>query len=313
MALYHKYRPKNLNGFCGNENTVNSLKGMHEEGNIPHALLFTGKSGCGKTTLGRILKNMLGCSDHDYHETDSGVFRGIDTIREIRKKMQYKPTSGACSIWLLDELHQMGVGGSSMKNPAQNALLKMLEDTPDHVYFIGCTTNPEMLIKPIRGRCAVFEVLPLEDDVMYKLLSRTCKREKREVPKEVLNQIVKDSGGQSRNALQVLDQIIYLEESEMLEAAKRKAVIEAKAFDLCLKLIKGSSWDDIRKILEGLKDQDPEGIRRLVLKFSQSAMLKGSNQKAYQMFDWFETPTYDTGFPGVVASCYGIVHEKEDD
>ena len=94
---------------------------------------------------------MLGCRGGDYREIDSADFRGIDTIREIRKQIQYLPIESDCRMWLLDEVHMLTA-------PAQEALLKALEDTPKHVYFALCTTEPQKLIKTIKGRCTHYTV-----------------------------------------------------------------------------------------------------------------------------------------------------------
>jgi len=105
---------------------------------IPHALLFTGSSGCGKTTMGRIVANHLGCADIDFREIDAGGERGIDAVREIRIQARLRPIGGPVRVWLLDEAH-------SYLGPAQNALLKILEDTPPHVYFILCTFSTSVI------------------------------------------------------------------------------------------------------------------------------------------------------------------------
>src|SRR5690606_3369465 len=109
-------------------------------GDIPHAMLFTGPSGCGKTTLARILRVKLRCSDNDFQEINAADFRGIDSIRSMRQQVGAAPLGGDSRIWLIDEAH-------SMTADAQNAFLKLLEDTPRHVYFFLATTDPQKLKK----------------------------------------------------------------------------------------------------------------------------------------------------------------------
>ncbi len=127
--LYKKHRPKEFKKMVGNVSTVQTLVNMIKRDTLPHTILFHGPSGCGKTTLARILKNQLDCSDVDFKELNCSDHRGVDTIREITRTMNMAPTGGKVRIWLLDEVHQM-------TKDAQNAALKIFEDTPNHVYFL---------------------------------------------------------------------------------------------------------------------------------------------------------------------------------
>ena len=204
MPLHLKYRPKNFSEFVGNPGTVEALETVlaKPKNEIPHAFLFCGPSGCGKTTLARIVKNELGCSNEDFIEIDSGDFRGIDTIRDIRQNMVFRPLSGGIRVWLLDECHQLS-------KDAQNAFLKALEDTPEHVYFLLATTEPEKLLKTIRTRCARFDVHPLSERMMVRHLRKITEKEGKKVPNEVLSQIASDSLGSVRQALVILDKIFW--------------------------------------------------------------------------------------------------------
>ena len=310
MELYKKYRPQSLKQFVGNKNVVDSIQAKIDNDSIPHAILFTGPTGSGKTTLGRILANMLECKGLDYKEIDSGIFRGIDTVRDLRKDIFFRPVESPCKVILCDEIHMMGVGGASMKNPAQNALLKILEDTPKHVYLILCTTDPQMLIKPIKGRCTQYNLEPLAEKDMNKLLKRICRKEKKEVPKEVLEQITIDSTGLCRNALQILERIIDLDEEKMLEAAKENAEKASAVIELSRALLKAQNWKKVSDILKGLKNEDPEGIRRQILGYMQAVLLSG-NKNAAIIMEGFEEPMYNIGFPGIVLNCYRIIHGTE--
>ena len=208
--------------------------------------------------------------------------------------------------------HQLGVGGSSEKNIAQNALLKMLEDPPEHVYFILCTTNPEMLIPTVKGRCTSFEMKTLMNDEMETLLTRICKKEKKGIPDPVKDQIIQDAEGHPRNALNILDKVLVLDdEDEMLEMAKQEGLKTNAIKDLCYALLDGKEWKNIQSILKGIRTEQPETIRRAILGMMGSAILDGwgdhKKVDAWGIMSWFyEKPTYDCGFAGITFCCKAI-------
>lgn len=299
MSLYLKYRPPTLDEIIGNKALVSSLKGMLEDtSTCPHSFLFHGSTGCGKTTIGRIVANELGAKGMDIVEVDSADFRGIDTIRDIRKKAQYRPLESPCRVWIIDECHKM-------TNDAQNALLKILEDTPNHVYFILCTTDPQKLIPTIKGRCSQFQVTPLDERSMKKLLRQVAKAEGESLERDVLNQIILDSLGLPRNALQILDQVLRTEPEKRLEAAMKVAEKQSQSIELCRVLMSFKpTWEEVKEILNGLKSEDPESIRRHVLGYCQAVLLKKDNRKAAMIIEEFIEPFYNSGFPGLVFACY---------
>ena len=300
MSLYLKYRPKTLEEIQGNAEVVVSLEGMLSKiSTCPHSFLIHGPTGTGKTTIGRIIATRLECKGSDFREVDSADFRGIDTVREIRKQSQYKALEGPCRVWLIDECHKM-------TNDAQNALLKILEDTPKHIYFVLCTTDPHKLLKTIQGRCSQFAVKPLNERQMFQLLRSVVKAEGQELPKVVYDQISQDSFGHPRNALQILDQVLRVEPEQRLTVAKQSAEEQSESIELCRSLINGDGWKKVSGILNGLKDQDPEGIRRHVMGYAQSVLLRGDNQQAGLVLEEMLEPFFNTGFPGLVYACYSI-------
>lgn len=301
MSLYLKYRPTDLDDFIGNKPTVQALEAVLNKGDaIPRALLFTGSSGCGKTTLARIVAKRLGCADSEFVEVDSASYRGIDSIREIRKVMMLRPLAGKCKVWLLDECH-------ALSKDAQNALLKALEDTPKHVHFMLATTDPNKLLDTIIGRCMQFSVGPLPDRGMIKLLQKVVANEKKEVPEEVLNSITKESLGRPRFALVMLDKIIDLPKERMLKAVEQVAAEEDKTIALCRALLAKSPWKEVREMIKPIEEQNVESVRRAVLGYCSSVLLNGDNPKAYVVMDSFRKPFYDNGKPGLIMACYEVL------
>lgn len=304
MGLYQKHRPTKLSRLKGNDNIKATLKEMLSNiEECPHAFFLHGMTGCGKTTLGRIIAKELGCRGNDYKEIDSADFRGIDMVREVRKQSGFKAIESTCRVWLIDECHKM-------TNDAQNALLKLLEDPSPHVYIILCTTEPQKVIETIKGRCSIFQVKPLEEEEMVSLLNRIAVAEDMEVGTEILELIARDSFGRPRNAINILEQMIKAPESKWKEVVEQAAAEETQAIELCRALISKKPWQDVKKILAGLKDQEAESIRRLVLAYCTSILLKNENWRAGLIMEMFIEPFYDSGFNQLLFACYSVVNTK---
>lgn len=306
MSLYNKYRPQTFDEVLGNKDMVDGLRQMCVMEEKPHAFLFHGPTGCGKTTLARIVARELGCVGADFREVDSADFRGIDTIREMRKQSQFKALEGPCRVWLLDECHKLS-------NDAMNALLKALENPPKNVYYILATTDPQKLLPTIRGRCSQFQVKQLTDNEMLNLLKTVVRGENQKLVKAVYDQIVQDSLGHPRNALQILEQVLSVEPDRRLDVAKRQAELQSQTIELCRALVNHAGWKQISLILSGLKDQDPESIRRAVLGYCQAVLLNGENHRAAGVMEQFVEPFYNSGFPQLVLACYTVVFEGNAD
>jgi DNA polymerase-3 subunit gamma/tau len=300
MGLYQKHRPQTFAEIRGNRQTVQTLEGMlSKPENCPHSFLLTGGTGTGKTTLGRIITKRLEADDFEIIEIDTADFRGIDMIRNIREKSQYIPMRGKCKVWILDEVHKLS-------NDAQNAILKMLEDPPSHVYFILCTTDPEKLIRTIRGRCQQFQMELLKDEDMMKVLLDILKKEEQSVGKKVLNQIIESAQGHSRNAIQILEQVLQVDTEEQLQVAKRVEQQQNEMIELARALYNNKPWKAVNTILRGLKGQEAESIRRVILGYAQAVLLNKEDQRAADIIEEFFEPLFNIGFPGLVFNCYNL-------
>lgn len=317
MPLHLDHRPTKIDEIVGKENAklVESLHSLmaRRDGDHPHSYLLTGPSGCGKTTIARILADHYGCNGMNLKEVDSADFRGVDTIREIRRLAGLRPVAGAPARgFILDECHQL-------TKDAQEALLKVLEDTPKHVYFFLCTTEEDKLKTTLRNRCTQYTVRPLGETEMMQFLRRMClKIEKKPPPVPVLEAIQRDSLGSPRAALVVLDQIIDLEPDKMLDVATRAAAEHNEIIDLCRLLVRGAPWADVAGVLAGLNRNEAEKVRMTVLSYCTTVMLGARDETARSLLtrarcalilDAFREPMWNAGFAGVLLASYEVVRE----
>lgn len=307
--LYKKYRPQTFDEVVGQPQAVEILKGFLHRGSVPHAILFTGNSGNGKTTLARILRKEMGCvSPYDYCEINAAESRGIDTIREIADQAQTRPMSGSARVFLLDEAHQLTrrKGGD-----AQSALLKTLEDPPSHSYFFLATTHPSDLLKTIRTRCTEIKVRDLSEKELETLLHTTCKKEKVKVSEDVIDRIVKCADSSARKALVILDAVIYLPtEDDQLEAVSRSDS-STQMIELARLLINPETrWAEAAKLLKHL-EEDPEDVRRMLLGYFAAVLLNRDSSRAHMIIQALRDSYYECGKAGLVADCYEILRQKK--
>jgi len=289
MELYRKYRPSNFDEIIGNESAIKSLKKELKNGS--HVFLFTGPAGCGKTTLARIVAKEVGAGDLSIREINSAENRGIDTAREILQQMNFMPTDGNASVWILDEMHMITSAG-------QNALLKALEEVPESVYFLLCTTDPQKLITPLKTRCSVVNVKPLNDEEMKILLKRVVKSEERKMGSEVYEKIIELANGGSRKALKLLAKVLYLDSNEeRLESLKSEDVSEDKdAIELCRALLGKTNFSSCMKLVSTIDLSEPERVRMLVLSYMNSVLTKNYNAKAAAAMQAFgQNTTFNNG------------------
>lgn len=301
MEIYKKHRPKYLKDIVGQNTTVVLLEVLLKNG-FPQSIMLCGNSGCGKTTIARILKSELGCSDRDFTEINAADSRGIDTIRDIKATMGLCPVEGKRKIWLIDEAHKL-------TGDAQTALLKTLEDTPRHCNFMLATTHPDKLLPTIRTRCTEIRVVPISQDHMGSLLLKVCKKEKKEISQEVVSRIIEVSEGSARKALVVLESIIGLESEEEQLKVILSSEGKRQSIELCRVLLNPrSQWKEVTKILENL-EEEPEQLRWMVLGYCASVLLKGGKMadRAYAIINSFESNFFDSKKAGLVAACYRVM------
>jgi len=298
QELYKKYRPNVLKSVIGNKTTVQTLKNMIARKKVPHTILLQGPSGCGKTTIARILQKELNCCDIDFKELNCSSKRGVDTIREIERTMSMAATGGMNRIWLMDEVHML-------TKEAMNAALKIWEDTPSHVYFILCTTEPQAILSTIKTRCCQLDVELLNSEKLTKLIRRVCHYEQKKIEEDLIIDIIDASEGSGRKALVILDRILNLP-PESRAASIKIGDGEKGVIDLCRGLMKGMSWSKISNILKELQTE-PESVRYAVLGYARSCLLGAKNNQAALIIDVFSENFYDSKNAGLALACYEII------
>ena len=206
-ALYRKYRPLHLSEVIGQDKTIEQLQGALIKGKISHAYLFVGPRGCGKTSVARIFAHEINHFDYqledsyiDIIEIDAATFTSVDNIRELREKAMIMPTLGKYKVYIIDEVHMLS-------NSAFNALLKILEEPPEHVIFIMATTNPEKIPATIISRTQIYRFNLAEPKVMQDFLRSVCDKEGIKISDDALKIITERGSGSFRDSLSILNQI----------------------------------------------------------------------------------------------------------
>jgi DNA polymerase-3 subunit gamma/tau len=297
--LHILYRPQELSEVAGNKGAITAIEALLERDikDIPHAWLFSGGSGCGKTTLARIVADKLGCSDMDFYEYNSSSMRGIDTIRDIEQRSKLSPMNGKVKVYLLDEVHQL-------TSAAQDASLKILEDAPQNVFFFLATTNPEKLKKAIRTRCTDIAVKSLNSREIMGLLKEIVEAEEKEVDVEVIKKISMSCDGSPREAVKMLDMVIDTPEKDLaLEVIENTHVSESSVIELCRMINKKDKWKNIAKVLDNL-DADPEQTRRAILTYFYKVLLSNGSVTTAEILEHFEDNYFDSGKAGLALSCF---------
>lgn len=238
IALARKYRPQNFQHFIGQQHVVRALSNAIDKQRLHHAYLLTGTRGVGKTSLGRILAKCLNCEvgitsqacdqcdscqeisagqSLDLIEIDAASNTGVDDTRAILENVQYAPNRDRFKIYLIDEVHMLS-------NHSFNALLKTLEEPPEHVKFILATTDPQKLPITVLSRCLQFNLKNMPADMIAKHLTDVCQQEAIEANAAALLQLAQAAQGSMRDALSLLDQAIAYSDDQ-IDVAQTQAML----------------------------------------------------------------------------------------
>lgn len=283
VSLYRKYRPQTFEDLVGQKHVARTLTNAINQGRVAHAYLFCGPRGTGKTTTARLLAKALNCAQGptstpddtcetcraiasgsalDVVEMDAASNRGIDEIRALRERIHFAPTEGRYKVYIVDEVHML-------TPEAFNALLKVLEEPPEHTVFVLCTTEPHKVPATIASRCQRFDFRRISVTDVVARLERIAGLEGIEVERTGLYEIALAAQGSLRDAISTLDQLAAFTEKRV--GADDVAGLLGTAhqdllFDATDHVARGDAAGALRFIDEAVQSgQDPAAVIRGLL------------------------------------------------
>lgn len=319
MDFPTKYRPRKFENMYGSGVAIKMLTSFFSKVDPPKAIILTGPSGCGKTTAARIIARMLKCKKTDFQEINCAIARGIDEIRGNDNVMWAKGMYGTNRIFYYDEVH-------CLTRDAQSALLKMLEDPPDHVFFMLATNHPSKMLRTILTRCKAVDFKALTKEELHLLIKEVLKKEDAKLSKDLIAKVALCAEGSARMALQHLERVLNLKTDEdrfeLLDSMADGVVegIELIRFIMGVPIDEQFKTDTYKKACKMIANlqAETENIRLGVLGYASAMLLKGflprdKQLRCLRVIRCFRDNFFDIGpsRAGLLAACYEVITSSD--
>lgn len=294
QSLYRRYRPRTFEDVVGQDGIAEVLKNQIKNGNVGHAYLFTGIRGTGKTSIAKILAQAINCENRDeaspcnkcksclsilsgnnpdVTEIDAASNNGVDDIRLIKDEISFLPTTSKYRIYIIDEVHMLSTGAS-------NALLKTLEEPPEHVKFILATTEPQKLPATVLSRCQRFEFTRIDKEIIYNRLKKISSENNIDITDDALKLVSILAKGSMRDGISILESISN--SSEKIDANKVRNIVGlpntkemTKIFE---NMIKGNTKETLYLVNNIFKDgKEPQNFMTELLRVINACYLNDEN------------------------------------
>ncbi|MGL4786758.1 MAG: DNA polymerase III subunit gamma/tau [Cetobacterium sp.] len=307
VTLYRKYRPKGFEEIAGEQEIVQTLKNSLKSNRLAHAYLFTGPRGVGKTSIARLMAKGVNCLTNgitdtpcnvcenckeismgnflDLIEIDAASNRGIDEIRQLKEKINYSPTKGRKKVYIIDEVHML-------TKEAFNALLKTLEEPPEHVLFILATTEPDKILPTIISRCQRYDFKSVNYRDMREKLLYIVDSEGYKIDEPSLVAIYEASSGSMRDSISILERLMINTEEKNILIEKTEDVLgitPLKTIDLFIEAIENKNQSQGIELLEDIwkNSIDIELFFKDLAKRAKDRIIKGDleTEKGLEIID----------------------------
>jgi len=253
IALYRKYRPEKWDEVIGQDHIVKVIEGSLKLGKVAHAYLLCGPRGTGKTSIARIIAKELKTSPNDIYEMDAASNRGIDDVREIRESVRTLPFDSKYKIYILDEVHMF-------TKDAWNALLKTIEEPPEHVIFILATTELEKIPETIVSRCQTFIFKKPNEAILSQVVTSVAKKEGFKLEEGGAELIALLADGAFRDALGILQKVISFSNDKIINIKEIEEITGAPNSVLVNKFLSALAEENIEEAFLAVNQASSQNI-----------------------------------------------------
>ncbi len=253
QSLYRKYRPASFADVVGQDHVTSVLMDQLKAHKVPHAFLFSGTRGLGKTSIARIFAKELGTSSKDIYEIDAASNNSVEDIRSLTENVHTLPFESPYKVYILDEVHMLS-------KSAWNAFLKTLEEPPAHTIFIMATTELEKVPETVRSRCQVFELKRPTRKVLASHIEAIAKKEKRKMETGAIDLIALLADSSYRDALSTLEKVLSLSEGTLITREDVEKITGAPKYTYVTALARALSENDTATALTTIADIEKNDI-----------------------------------------------------